>query len=126
MHFYNLKKQEKENSPLYIQNKLLLNSLFGKCYQTLIHPKSEYLEDFRVIRETNRIEKIETLFKARGLYLPHVGSWITSQCRAILHRDLHRYQAIDCATDSFKTSQTVATSETLGSLKKNAKACCCY
>jgi hypothetical protein len=95
-----------------------LNSLYGKTYQTLIHPKSEDKEDFRVIPEQKKVVKIETLYKAGGLYLPHVGSWITSQCRAILHHDLHLYDGLDCATDSFKTTMNIPTNETLGSLKK--------
>jgi hypothetical protein len=118
MHFYNLKEQYEKDSPLYIQAKLLLNSLYGKTYQTLIHPKSENKEDFRVIPEQKKVVKIETLYKAGGLYLPHVGSWITSQCRAILHHDLHAYEGLDCATDSFKTTMNIPTNETLGSLKK--------
>jgi hypothetical protein len=117
MHFYNLKEQYEADSPLYIQNKLLLNSLYGKTYQTLIHLKSEHREDFRVIPELRKAIKIETLYKAGGLYLPHVGSWITSQCRAILHHDLHYYEGLDCATDSFKTTMKIPTSENLGSLK---------
>ncbi|MEM3665187.1 MAG: DNA polymerase [Candidatus Jordarchaeales archaeon] len=118
MHFYRLKETYEKDSPLYIQAKLLLNSLYGKTYQTLIHPKSEDKEDFRVIPELKKVVKIETLYKAGGLYLPHVGSWITSQCRAILHKDLHFYNGIDCATDSFKTTMDLPTSEKLGLLKK--------
>ncbi len=121
MHFYNLKKQHEKDNPLYIQAKLLLNSLYGKCYQTLIHPKTEHQEDYRIIPELKKIVKVETLYKAGGLYLPHVGSWITSQCRAILHRDLHQYQGIDCATDSFKTTVEIPTNHDLGSLKKECE-----
>jgi len=38
-------------------------------------------------------------------------------CRAKLHRDLHRYDAIDCATDSFKTSERIEENHELGGLK---------
>jgi hypothetical protein len=38
-------------------------------------------------------------------------------CRAKLHRDLHQHQAIDCATDSFKTTERVQESNELGGLK---------
>lgn len=121
LYFYNLKEQYEKDSPLYIQAKLLLNSLYGKCYQTLIHPRSEQQEDYRIIPELKKIVKIETLYKAGGLYLPHIGSWISSQCRALLHHDLHRYQGLDCATDSFKTKLNIPTNHDLGSLKKECE-----
>ena len=38
-------------------------------------------------------------------------------CRARLHSDLHRYNAIDCATDSFKITQEIPESNALGGLK---------
>ena len=34
-HFYRLKNQSRDNFPLYTQNKLLLNSLYGKTYQAI-------------------------------------------------------------------------------------------
>lgn len=120
-HFYQEKENQEKGSPLYVQAKLLLNSLYGKCYQTLIDPKSENREDYRVIPEQRGIRKIEKLYKAGGMYLPHVGSWITSQTRAILHRDLHLFQGLDCATDSFKTSQDLPVSQKLGLLKKECE-----
>ena len=52
------------------------------------------------------------------MYLPHVGSWITSQTRAFLHRDLHNFRGVDCATDSFKTLKDIRVSKTIGGLKK--------
>jgi hypothetical protein len=120
-HFYHEKEIRERDSPLYIQAKLLLNSLYGKCYQTLIHPRSENCEDYRVYAREREIQKIEKLYKAGGMYLPHVGSWITSQTRAILHRDLHLFRGVDCATDSFKTSIDVPVSKTLGMLKKECE-----
>lgn len=57
------------------------------------------------------------MYRAGGLYLPHVASWITSMCRARLHSDLHRHHAIDCATDSFKTTQKIHESNALSGLK---------
>jgi hypothetical protein len=120
-HFYQEKENCEKGSPLHIQAKLLLNSLYGKCYQTLIHPKSENREDYRVYPEQHEISKIEKLYKAGGMYLPHVGSWITAQTRAILHRDLHLFQGMDCATDSFKTSQDLPVSQNIGLLKKECE-----
>jgi hypothetical protein len=38
-------------------------------------------------------------------------------CRARLHGDLHRYNGIDCATDSFKTTQEIPERNALGGLK---------
>ena len=63
-HFYQEKENHERGSPLYIQAKLLLNSLYGKCYQTLIHPKSDNREDYRVYPEQHEIRKIEKLYKA--------------------------------------------------------------
>lgn len=120
-HFYDLKESLQKDNPLHDQAKLLLNSLYGKTYQTMLDPESEYAEDYRVYPEQRRIEKIPTLHKAGGLYLPHVGSWVTSQSRAILHRALHEYQGLDCATDSFKTTLNVPTSQGLGQLKKECE-----
>jgi hypothetical protein len=121
LHFYQEKENYEKGSPLYIKAKLLLNSLYGKCYQTLIDPRSENREDYRVYPEDRQIRKIEKFYKAGGLYLPHVGSWITSQTRAILHRDLHNFQGLDCATDSFKTPLDLPVSEELGMLKKECE-----
>jgi len=61
--------------------------------------------------------KNKILYRAGGIYLPHVGSWITSLCRAKLHADLHKYEAIDCATDSSKTVHTVPKGNEIGDLK---------
>jgi hypothetical protein len=120
-HFYQEKENHEKDSPLYIQAKLLLNSLYGKCYQTLIEPRSENREDYRVYPKDRQIQKIEKLYKAGGLYLPHVGSWITSQTRAILHRDLHLFKGIDCATDSFKTPLDLPVSQDIGLIKKECE-----
>lgn len=116
-HFFQLKAQYEKTNPLYIQAKLLLNSLYGKCYQTLIDEDSEHQADYYINFKRNCLVKIEKTWKAGGLYLPHVGSWITSQCRAILHKALHDYEAIDCSTDSFKTNMNVSTSHELGGFK---------
>jgi len=70
-----------------------------------------------VDQETGNVKKNEIRYKAGGIYLPHVGSWITSMCRAELHDALHEYDGIDCATDSFKTKRSdVPTGERLGEL----------
>jgi hypothetical protein len=50
------------------------------------------------------------------------GKVLSNQrARAILHRDLHLFRGIDCATDSFKTSTDVPVSKTLGMLKKECE-----
>jgi hypothetical protein len=116
-HFYKLKEQHRDETSLYLQNKLLLNSLYGKTYQALrMHgydEEPELLWDM----EKGYAKKNRILYRAGGLYLPHVGSWITSLSRAKLHMDMHRYEAIDCATDSFKTLKDVETGGGLGDLK---------
>jgi hypothetical protein len=119
-HFYAQKEKYPKNSPLNTQAKLALNSLYGKTYQALLDPESENLEDFKVL-PNHRVAKIDKWYRAGGLYLPHVGAWITSQGRAMLHRDLHRYSGIDCATDSFKTTMSVPTGTELGALKKEVE-----
>jgi hypothetical protein len=96
--FYEKKNSIPRDHPLFVTYKLLLNTLFWNESRQ------------RTVR--NRI-----LYRAGGLYLPHVASWITSMCRAKLHRDLHRHQAIDCATDSFKTRDHAEESHELGAFK---------
>lgn len=97
--------------------KLLLNSLYGKTAQAI--RKTDYEEEPNYVRnaKTGRLIRNKILYRAGGLYLPHVGAWITSLARAKLHEDMHRYEAIDCATDSFKTIHEVPISEELGGLK---------
>jgi len=116
-HFYKFKNESRNNFPLYTQNKLLLNSLYGKTYQAI--RKTDYEEAPEYVRDekSGRLIKNRILYRAGGLYLPHVGAWITSLCRAKLHEDMHRYEAIDCATDSFKTKQKVSVNNELGGLK---------
>ncbi|MEM3518235.1 MAG: DNA polymerase, partial [Nitrososphaerales archaeon] len=116
-HFYSEKSKSKKNSPLYLANKLLLNALYGKTYQAL--RQTDYAEEPELIwnEELQKCIKNKILYRAGGLYLPHVGSWITSLCRAKLHEDLHKYQAIDCATDSFKTLREIEEGSKLGDLK---------
>lgn|GEM_PF-1623778 len=116
-HFFNEKNKCERNNPLYLANKLLLNALYGKTYQAI--RLTDYTEEPELVwnEDLGKCMKNEILYRAGGLYLPHIGSWITSLCRAILHKDLHRYQAIDCATDSFKTLKTAPGGNKLGDLK---------
>ena len=119
--FYELKKSTPKDDPRYVTYKLILNSLYGKTYQTV--RLTDYEEEPQLVwnKYRGRAVKSEILYRAGGLYLPHVGSWITSMCRVKLHQDLHNYEAIDCATDSFKTRQTVPESSRLGGLKLEAE-----
>ncbi|MBZ9572383.1 hypothetical protein KJA15_03570 [Patescibacteria group bacterium] len=120
-HFFKEKNRYKNTNPLYIQAKLLLNSLYGKCYQTLLDEESQNEADFYINFKKTVLVQIQKTWKAGGLYLPHVGSWITSQCRALLHKSLHDYNAIDCSTDSFKTTMNLPTSQELGGFKKECE-----
>ena len=116
--FHRLKQETPNNDPRYETYKLLLNSLYGKTYQAI--RQTDYDEEVELIwnPKLNRCIKNRILYRAGGIYLPHVGSWITSKCRAKLHDDLHRYDAIDCATDSFKTKRNdIPTGSGLGELK---------
>lgn len=116
--FYKLKQSTPKDNPKYMTYKLLLNSLYGKTYQAL--RQTDYEEEPELVWNSrlDRAVKNRILYRAGGIYLPHVGSWITSMCRAKLHESLHRYEAIDCATDSFKTKRNdVPTGSGLGELK---------
>jgi hypothetical protein len=113
--FYRKKSEASQDDPLYITYKLLLNCLYGKTYQAI--RADGYEEEPELKWRNGRVVRNEIMYRAGGLYLPHVGSWITSMCRAKLHADLHRYQGIDCATDSFKTQLDVPTGAGLGELK---------
>jgi hypothetical protein len=116
--FYRLKRETPEDDPRRETYKLLLNSLYGKTYQAI--RLTDYKEEPELVwnPKLNRCVKNRILYRAGGIYLPHVGSWITSMCRAKLHEDLHRYEAIDCATDSFKTKRNdIPTGSGLGELK---------
>lgn len=119
--FYKLKSSTPKEDPLYMTYKLLLNCLYGKTYQTVRLTDYEEEPQLTWSERSGKVVKNEILYHAGGLYLPHVGSWITSMCRAKLHEDLHRYQAIDCATDSFKTLQKIPQSDKLGGLKLEAE-----
>ncbi len=117
--FYRLKQETPEDDPRYQMYKLLLNSLYGKTYQAI--RQTDYEEEPELIwdERLKRCVRNRILYRAGGIYLPHVGSWITSMCRAKLHEDLHRYEAVDCATDSFKTRRNdIPTGSGLGELKR--------
>jgi len=103
--FYRLKQETPEDDPRHQMFKLLLNSLYGKTCQAV--RQTDYEEEPELVwnEKLKRCIRNRILYRAGGIYLPHVGSWITSMCRAKLHDDLHKYQAIDCATDSFKTKR---------------------
>jgi hypothetical protein len=115
--FYRLKEAHRDDDSQYLQYKLILNSLYGKTYQAL--RTTDYEEEPELIwdPDTQSYKRNRILYRAGGLYLPHVGAWITSLCRAKLHEDLHKYEALDCATDSFKTLSDVPTGKSLGELK---------
>ena len=113
-----LRKHEGKQTPLYRTFKAILVSLYGKTYQTIRETEFKDEPDSIVNPKTNIAYKNPNIrYRAGGLYLPHIGCWITSCCRAILHRYLHKYQALDCSTDSFKTFYTIKTGIKLGDLK---------
>ena len=115
--FYDKKNSTPKDHPLYVTYKLLLNTLYGKTFQAV--RQTDYEEEPEQVwnESQQRAVRNRILYRAGGLYLPHVASWITSMCRARLHSDLHRYNGIDCATDSFKITQEIAESNALGGLK---------
>ncbi|HUU88011.1 MAG TPA: DNA polymerase [Candidatus Glassbacteria bacterium] len=116
-HFYEKKNAMAKEDPRFMTNKLLLNCLYGKTYQTI--RLTDYQEEPNIVwnERRNKAVRNEVVYRAGGIYLPHLGSWITAMARAKLHQDMHTYKAIDCATDSFKTTMTVPEGEGLGELK---------
>jgi hypothetical protein len=116
-HFYDKKNSADKDDPRFTTYKLLLNCLYGKTYQTV--RLTDYQEEPNIVWNSQRKKAVrnEAVFRAGGIYLPHVGSWITAMTRAKLHHDMHKYQAIDCATDSFKTRMKVPEGDQLGELK---------
>ena len=116
-HFYEKKNSMAKEDPRFMTNKLLLNCLYGKTYQTI--RLTDYEEEPNMVwnERRNKAVRNEVIYRAGGIYLPHVGSWITAMCRAKLHEDMHVYKAIDCATDSFKTTINVPEGAKLGELK---------
>ena len=116
-HFYEKKNSVAKEDPRFVTYKLLLNCLYDKTYQTV--RLTDYDEEPNIVwnEQRNKAVRNEIVYRAGGIYLPHVGSWITAMCRAKLHQDMHKYKAIDCATDSFKTTMTVPEGDRLGELK---------
>lgn len=119
--FFGLKNQSKNGILLRIMYKLLLNSLYGKTYQAIRQTDYEEASEWFRDKKTGAIRKNEIRYRAGGIYLPHIGAWITSMCRARLHHLLHRYKAIDCATDSFKTVYRASEGNRLGEVKLEAE-----
>ena len=117
--FFDKKKSTPKDEPMYVTYKLLLNQLYGKTYQTVRLTDYEETTDYEY--RNGRLVKSEIVFRAGGLYLPHVGSWITSMCRAILHKTLYDFEAISCATDSFMTKKEAKEGDDLGELKKECE-----
>jgi hypothetical protein len=115
--FYRKRQESPKDSSLHTMFKLLLNALYGKTYQSI--RTTDFVEEPELLwnEDLGRAVRNNIVHRAGGMYLPHVGSWITSMCRARLHQDLHRYGAIDCATDSFKTIHSVPEGKALGALK---------
>ena len=116
-HFFEKKNSSDKEDPRFMTYKFLLNSLYGKTYQTI--RRTDYEEEPNIVwnEQRKKAVKNEIVYRAGGIYLPHVGSWITAMARAKLHPDMHTYKAIDCATDSFKTAMSVPESQGLGELK---------
>jgi len=98
-------------------NFLLLNGLYGKTYQAIRQTSYEETSEWTWNQETETCFRDEIEYRAGGIYLPHIGAWITSLCRARSHQLLHQYEAIDCATDSFKTTRRAKEGKGLGELK---------
>jgi hypothetical protein len=120
-YFFKMKRDESIDSSFRWYYKIQLNSLYGKCIQTNPYPEYVNQPDFKVLdKDTNNVVSLKKRVYGGGLYLPHVASWITSFCRAKLHSDLHKYNALTCSTDSFMTKQQIPLNEIgneLGQLK---------
>ncbi len=67
--------------------KICLNGMYGKLIQSR--------------------ENETGIVRAGGLWNPALASLVTAHTRAVMHRYLHKYSALHCATDSFCTTHTL-------------------
>lgn len=81
--WYNIKKQEDKNSPIYLWAKLNMNALSGKMSQGYLRWNKEYDEN----------NQIKIVMKDSNVLSPvHTGSAITSEARCYMLRLIRKYQ----------------------------------
>jgi signal peptidase I len=114
-YFFKKKSETPKDNPLYEFFKVGLNSLYGKTIQAISKDREA---DIHLTIINGKVVKKSKEYEAGGLYNPPIASLITGYVRAMLHRDIHNYQALDCSTDSFSTfSDKVKIGAGLGDLK---------
>lgn len=95
--------QKKQSTPKedvhYLFYKLFLNSLYGKFIQRNPFDRDKVMK----LRESDFLMQ-DTDLVSGGLYNPFIGAMITAHCRARLHQNEHKLEAIDCSTDSIKSA----------------------
>ena len=67
--FYELKEKHREEYSQYLQNKLLLNSLYGKTYQAIRLPDYQEAADLIWEPKEQYAKRNVILYRAGGLYL---------------------------------------------------------
>jgi DNA polymerase type B, organellar and viral len=99
-YFWEQKNIEKKGTAKYLFNKLCLNSLYGKWIQ-----RNPLGNDIVTVNSRGSLVFPEKKDTAGGLYHPFIGALITGCIRARLHQEEHRLNAIECSTDSVKTTK---------------------
>lgn len=122
-------KYKKENNPLEIVVKLILNSLYGKFGSKFtdkdnwIHKDALNYDDvkdiFEIIGNYARIKKDIT--NPPSYTIPVWATYTTAYARLKLHDLLKKSDAIYCDTDSIITLKDIEVSSRLGELKKEYK-----
>ena len=117
LHFWDKRHESRDNTTKNVGYKLLMNSLYGKTYQTVPFP--EYINQVDMVWDDERKIAVtkEKRYRAGSLYLPHVASWILGMTKAKLHQDLHKYKCLTCSTDSIMSRNRIKSSDRLGELK---------
>jgi len=125
---YKLKKQyTKENNPMVIITKLLLNSLYGKFGQKFME-RDNYLPQeqltMEMVNQATCIEKIQSFVKIKqrtkmpNFCFPIWALYITSYARMHIYDLIVEGDAAYTDTDSIITTKEMVTGDELGELKK--------
>lgn len=122
------KKMKKDNDPMQIVVKLLMNSLYGKFGEKFID-KEEYIPMPKTAEELNRYDDFEIIQdsyirikKSFTFPKPHCfpiwALYTTAYARLKLYELILRYRPLYVDTDSVITKKNIIDTDELGGLKK--------